>query len=545
MAAILKRWLCFIVCLAPSSLWAYGYLSEFLSADGTTLRTNTIFPTDQIVNPKWNTSSAINVKFCTGGDYGSANIFYQDTKATELLGDISTALSSWVICACSSLSFGSITADASCGAGNAASNDGENRIWFTDNLPAGVIAFTEPTLQVIGGEVFIVDVDIAFSSTISLNTNACNVAASPSMNCSRSSSVLSFLGVLVHEMGHFLGISHSIGNDDNSSDGSNRIVTMFPQIANNEESRAIESLELDDQLAKLNLYPSSNFPTDTGGTVSGTIYRAAGVGNRAAHVTAFDITNKRMLAGIFSSMSGTRINPNGNYSLRGIPFDTDFVIFVEPAQRTSINSNLTYASYAIPIEVALLNNLDGLLSFAIEVYPDASIVDVRATRNADTSPSFSSARTFRLTSSSPHISDINFYLSSSFSAPNDGIGATLTLGASGTITNSNPLTLTISTNTDLSIYSSPSLSLTATRLGTTQNWSSGLPSVTYTGSSTTLTIDPTSFSPIDGTYVVTATLTSSNYPALSAESTVSVSDWTGTSESANSGGGGCSLRIRQ
>lgn len=494
----------------------------------------------------------LRLKLCTGAStgYSSATINFVTSKVTELLSDLDSAGSAWasVGSSGSSLTFGSSAEDnsASC-----TGLSGYKRIRFTTFADSSIVAYTSTTYEVQDGTIIISDSSIDVNQAITFNTHQCNTAA-----CAPSSSNISFQGVITHELGHMLGVSHSEVNDDNSSDGSTTMATMFPAISNLSESRAIESLETDDQLAKQSLYPSSGFPDDTGGTISGYV-RYGNSGQRGAHVTAFDLTTHRSIAGAFSGVTGTRTNPDGSFVIKGIPLDTDFALFVEPVQRTDVHNNLRYTSFNIPIQIALDDESEGYRTFSVEGYPDVQVADVRKTGNYSSGAGFSNAQIFRLTSSQRTIGNVVFFISNLFTAPNDSVGSYATLGLatyngepstsfeSPVITNSNPIRITLTGTEDLSFLAGSALSVTGTKSGVTADWSGSVNNFTYSGTTSTVSIHPDRLGLTDGTYTVNVALTNGTIGTLRASGVIRPVGWShnavGDSEPPLPAGGGCSI----
>jgi len=560
-----------------SPLWAYAYLSEFVSSDGSTLRTTTASSSDQIMNPTW--GGSVNFKICTGGTgYANAGIVESteigaSSKSAQLVADINQAIQSWKGAGSgTALTMATATANSDCGPnlGTAyGGNDGKNEIFFNnvfdngDSVNSGVLAFTILSLEMQNGKLRIVDADILFNSNASINflTQDYIDANSPS----NSTTKFSFLGVLTHEMGHALGLAHSPVNDDNDSDGFNTYATMFQAVSSLNHSRVIESLLRDDIASIMNLYSASgSFSSATySGSISGYVYRADGTPQRGAQVTAFATGTETSLASVMTGMAGTKSEPDGAYTIKGLPLNTEFIVFVEPVHRPNVHPNFVYNVINTPITSALSGSSEGYKTFAVEAYPDVQVADVRLTGDASSSPGLGDATRFTLSSATPAETDINFYLSTSFNSPNDAISTALAVNPDDTsdtptIANSNPLVVKLTIPTDLSVFPNPRVSVSAVKGSSTYDWTDFVPTGDLRTTSATMTMHlPTTPSDLNGSYTVTVSLSDSKYGDFTSERNITIQDWnaspnagivfadgTDLDNSGNSsgGGGGCSFQ---
>ncbi|HUT31344.1 MAG TPA: right-handed parallel beta-helix repeat-containing protein [Sedimentisphaerales bacterium] len=158
-------------------------------------------------------------------------------------------------------------------------------------------------------------------------------------------------GVLVHEIGHFIGLCHSCVRETYYSQA-----TMFPFALTNPEGLELRTLSQDDIAGVSCYYPSGSFGANFGsifGTVTKDISPFVG-----AHVWAVKADDRKVIVGAYSDESG-------NYSLGGLP-PGDYILRVEPVCVSSntwlsrINEILGAGTYAIA-------------DFQAEIYDEVSV----------------------------------------------------------------------------------------------------------------------------------------------------------------------------
>lgn len=551
--------LVFASLLSSQDTFGFGSLDEFLSPDGNTLRTSTVFTTDIVAKPRWAVPSSIATVLCTGGtSYTAAPVNIFASKTTELLEDINNAVSAWTAIS-GGPEFATATEDEGCGPNDGAVGGGQNsvnEILFTDQLPPGVLGLTNLYYSASGGVLTLIEADIEMSTNYDTSvgsnerwvTSDCfDCAGACPGTCTVGSFRLSFEGVILHELGHSLGLSHTTITDDNDSDGIDTTPTMFPSVSSLISSQEMESLQTDDSLSKQNLYSAEGFPNyTTHGRISGTVSDTSGNPVRGAHVYAFSLVSETTIAGTFSGSTGTYSSTSGVWQIDGIPFNEDFIVVVEPVHRPEVSESLIYAVYNAPIFYALNSNLLGLRDFAVEAYPDVSITDIRLYSSILAAPGIDDAEVFQLSVVNPQLADINFYISDAVTAPNDNESLTATFPSNTKISNSNPLVITITSDVGLDILSNPTVTLSAVRSATTSDWSAGLSSVTWTGHEVEIEVDPSVINVSNGPYNLNLEITDSKYGTYSSVKNITVTGWSRTSvEGTSSSGGGCFMSNQQ
>ncbi|MEQ1757073.1 MAG: matrixin family metalloprotease [Vicinamibacterales bacterium] len=138
--------------------------------------------------------------------------------------------------------------------------------------------------------------------------------------------------VLVHEIGHFLGLDHSlVGETELLGPDARRVLAsgsvMFP-IAFGRGNTADRALQPDDIAGVSSLYPDGSFTSATG-TVRGHVQKN-GRGVFGAHIVAFNVQTGTLIGGF-------TLNTSGEYEIMGLS-PGPYVIRVEPLDDASIES---------------------------------------------------------------------------------------------------------------------------------------------------------------------------------------------------------------
>jgi hypothetical protein len=192
-------------------------------------------------------------------------------------------------------------------------NDGKNVVCFTCSgdfsKDSSTLAVTTTSTQTSGNVGALIDADIAFNPSKSFSTD--------------NSSGQDLETVVVHEVGHFFGLSHS---------GVVRAV-MFPFAPPLERT-----LGYDDVAAISTLYPGAiTVPTNS---ISGTV-RLNGAPVFGAHVFAESQTNALPFpSAIRKSPISALSDTSGNYVIAGVPNDT-YMVIAEPLDEPMSNSDIS------------------------------------------------------------------------------------------------------------------------------------------------------------------------------------------------------------
>lgn len=147
-----------------------------------------------------------------------------------------------------------------------------------------------------------------------------------------------FVGVLVHEFGHYVNLDHSQINLVEAFDGTtandDTVATMFPFLVSGTEA---QTLTRDDEVSLSMLYPSADFAATTA-RITGEVRRGdTGAAFQGAYVIARNVADLRRDAVGYTS--GTRFVPGttnpaaagfrGAYELVGLTPDAEYTVEVE------------------------------------------------------------------------------------------------------------------------------------------------------------------------------------------------------------------------
>jgi hypothetical protein len=230
-------------------------------------------------------------------------------SSTELLGAIERATATWsrVESAQVSFSFKGMTSAPAEGI------DGKTTLGFIDRPDLDrVLGATSFLIDTATGE--IAEADIFFNSRFAFSV-------SPNGQADR----VDLESVVLHELGHLLGLGHSaIGETERTSAGNRRVTAsgsiMFP-IAFSSGTIADRVLQADDTAGISDLYPAP--PTlDTGGIVGRVTKDGRGV--MGAHVVAFNPETGILVGNFTLTDAGEFVIarlPPGPYILRVEPID--------------------------------------------------------------------------------------------------------------------------------------------------------------------------------------------------------------------------------
>jgi matrixin len=357
----------FFLWAGPASPLARGYAFHYVVADmrlpasesgGSACPVPAHFPTSAgSINRRWSTALNTNPVTILTADQTAAGRF------DEIEAAIQSSFSAWTGVSGASLTGTSLGALARTSSQNACAADGVNSICFDQSDAAftpGVLAFTRVVVadrigETLGGAASaevgqILDADIELNPGDSRTTFA-TPAALPS-----APSAYDLESVLMHELGHFLGFSHSavwrammypFAPPPRTFTG-DRPTTLAPDAP----------LSNDDRTGLRVLYPD---PSDTVnvGAISGRVLPAnplslpvapAGVaGLFGAHLVAMDANTGEVVAGVLGGWSCSGAGPaqfDGAFQFAHLPLGAggSYKIYAEPLNGTVAPSQVTSAT---------------------------------------------------------------------------------------------------------------------------------------------------------------------------------------------------------
>jgi hypothetical protein len=156
-----------------------------------------------------------------------------------------------------------------------------------------------------------------------------------------------FQSIALHEIGHLSGLGHSaLGETDLSAAGRHVIAAeavMFP-VAYAPGTTAGRELKPDDIAGISDIYPAASFRAATG-SISGRVTKS-GAGVAGAHVVAFNIATRALVAGFTLDATGefaiAGLEP-GTYIVRAEPLDdADVSGFFGSGAGIDVNFGVTY-----------------------------------------------------------------------------------------------------------------------------------------------------------------------------------------------------------
>ena len=198
------------------------------------------------------------------------------------------------------------------------------------------LAATGFTIDIISGA--IVEADVFFNTAFEWSTSG-------------AANAFDLQSVATHEIGHFIGLGHSLlGETELQANGSRRVLAaasvMFP-IAFGRGVTADRELQPDDIAGVSSLYPAGDFEQTTG-SIQGRV-RLGARGVFGAHVEAFNLRTGELVAA-FS------LNNEGEFLVGGLAPGV-YAVRVEPLDDASIDSFFDAPGIDVNFRVAFADRL--------------------------------------------------------------------------------------------------------------------------------------------------------------------------------------------
>jgi hypothetical protein len=321
-------------------------------------------PAHQLVSP-----ASIALRWSTALGTAPVTIITQDQTASGRLSEVEQAIAQslavWTSVSGTSLTQSSLAPLTRIAAQNACGTDGINSICFDQADAAftpGVLAFTRVITsdsigQQVGSGLPATQLAQILDADVYLNPSNSHVTFATPAALTNSPSSYDLQSVLTHELGHFLGFSHSAvwtammypyAPAPGTFTGT-RPTTQQPDLP----------LGDDDRTGLRVLYPD---PLDTlhVGTIAGRVLPAnplslplapSGVtGVFGAHLVAIDSDSGAVAAGVLGGWSCNSPGPpqfDGSYEIDRLPIGHNYVVYAEPLDGTVVPGQLAPAINAL------------------------------------------------------------------------------------------------------------------------------------------------------------------------------------------------------